>query len=159
TARDDLNVVMIASTTHLALPPPERQPLLAGATRPQRHVRTFRGHDGLHKYPGKRSLSAVDAHDGWNAGDVVNRPNKRAPTRRSAPSNGWWPRWPGRRRTGRSARPPTRGHAEYQATFNVIGPSSDSASPSPDCAAVSPSQASSPVPSCTAPANRRLEQP
>ena len=82
TARDDLNVVMIASTTHLALPPPERQPLPAGATRLQRHVRAFRGHDGLPKYPGKRSLSAVDAHDGWNAGDVVNRPNKRAPTRR-----------------------------------------------------------------------------
>src|SRR6266516_1058894 len=36
TAIDDLNVVMIASTTHLSLPPPERQPLPTGATRPQR---------------------------------------------------------------------------------------------------------------------------
>jgi hypothetical protein len=41
----------------------------------RRHERAFRGHDGLHKYLGNARYRAVDAHDGWNAGDVVNRPN------------------------------------------------------------------------------------
>src|SRR5262249_22263205 len=50
TARDDLNVVMIASTTHLALPPPERQPCPRGAPRPQRDGPLFGGHDVLKKY-------------------------------------------------------------------------------------------------------------
>jgi len=43
-----------------------------------------RGHDGLHKYPGNARYRAVDAHDGWNAGDVMNWPNNRAPSRRYA---------------------------------------------------------------------------
>jgi len=46
TAIDDLNVVMIASTTHRALPPPWCQPLPAGATRPQRQIRAFAGRAG-----------------------------------------------------------------------------------------------------------------
>jgi hypothetical protein len=50
-----------------------------------RHVRAFPGHDSLHKYAGHARYRAVDAHDGRNAHDVISRPNKRAPTRRSAP--------------------------------------------------------------------------
>jgi hypothetical protein len=58
TAMDDLNVIMIASTTHLSLPPPERQSWSAGATRPQRQMRTFPGHDGLNKIWRPGSLSS-----------------------------------------------------------------------------------------------------
>src|SRR5262249_30564330 len=54
TAMDDLNVVMIASTTHLALPPPERQPLLAGATR--RSGRSVRCDTKSHVMSGFRRL-------------------------------------------------------------------------------------------------------
>src|SRR5215470_807108 len=46
TAPDDLNVVMIASTTHLSLPPPECPPVPAGATRTQRQMSAFVGRRG-----------------------------------------------------------------------------------------------------------------
>ena len=58
--------------------------LMPGRTRCPRHERAVREHDGLHKYPGHARYRAVEAHDGRNAGDVMNRPNKCAPTRRSA---------------------------------------------------------------------------
>jgi hypothetical protein len=66
----------------------------------RRHVGAFRGHDGLHKYPGHARYRAVDAHDGGNAGDVMNRPNKRAPTRLMHGSIGLRGTPSGLRRTG-----------------------------------------------------------
>jgi hypothetical protein len=41
-------------------------------------MRAVSRHDGLHKYPGNARYRAVDAHDGRNAGETMNRPNKRA---------------------------------------------------------------------------------
>src|SRR6266550_9141212 len=70
-----------------------------------RQIRTFPGHDGLHKYPGHARYRAVDAHDGRNADDLISRPNKRAPTRRYARrfhGTAGRMRWT---RTGRSVRP------------------------------------------------------
>jgi hypothetical protein len=59
-------------------------PSVLARTRDSRlHERAFRGHDGLRKYPEHARYRAVDAHNGRNAGNVMNRPNKRAPTRRS----------------------------------------------------------------------------
>jgi hypothetical protein len=128
----------------------------------RRHVRAFRGHDGLHKsacrtmpnvsriarwsvlrtccipgsrwswrcgaavprcppcrisqyetskplcdrlkYPRHARYRAVDAHDGGNAGDLMNRPNKRAPTRRSVRGTQCAGRLFGAHRTGNLAR-------------------------------------------------------
>src|SRR5262249_52812712 len=47
-------------------------------------MRAFPGHDGLDKYAGHARCHAVDALDGRDVDEAISRPNKRAPTRRSA---------------------------------------------------------------------------
>ena len=55
-------------------------------TRSTRHSRAFSVHRSLYRYAGYVGHFAVDVHDDRHAYDMVSRPNKRAPTRRSARS-------------------------------------------------------------------------
>jgi choline dehydrogenase-like flavoprotein len=63
---------------------PGHSGVTAHPLRDRRHVRAYRRHDGLHKYPGRARCRAVDAHDGRNVGDD----NKRAPPGAVAPFPG-----------------------------------------------------------------------
>ena len=51
-----------------------------------RHDRVLSVRRSLDKYASSACRLAVDVHDGRNGDDAISRPNKRAPTRRSAPS-------------------------------------------------------------------------